>query len=123
MAKNKGAKNHVVMALAVPAGEEAASIDVVCSCGESLARGLDDIYAKRLAEMAKRHKLIASCEGFHWIGQSFEFCDNCGRPAWEHRGHHIPGSPFTDDGGTVREWEPGEADKIRAKWEGYSDRS
>lgn len=28
------------------------------------------------------------CRGFWWIGQSLEYCDNCGQPAWEHDGMH-----------------------------------
>lgn len=24
------------------------------------------------------------CKGFRWIGQSFEHCDGCGKPYWEH---------------------------------------
>ena len=24
------------------------------------------------------------CKGFQWIGQSFEHCDGCGEPYWEH---------------------------------------
>lgn len=60
------------------------------------------------------------CDGFHWIGQPFYCCDNCSRPAWEHEGMHVfdPGSgPFGFDPGRTEPWEPGEADKIRQKWE------
>ena len=58
------------------------------------------------------------CRGFYWIGQPFSSCDNCGRPAWEHDGMQEPDrdNPFSGDPGTVRVWEPGEADAIRAKW-------
>ena len=56
------------------------------------------------------------CEGFHWIGQSFATCDNCGRPAWEHKGMCEPGEPFGGEHERIREWKPGEADAIRAKW-------
>lgn len=58
------------------------------------------------------------CEGFRWIGQSFAICDRCGQPAWEHVGEEIPvegAGPF-DNRRTVRPWEPGQADRIRAKW-------
>lgn len=62
------------------------------------------------------------CEGFHWIGQPFYCCDNCGRPAWEHVGMHRPGGPFTDEAGHVEPWKPGEAEGIREKWEpGWHD--
>jgi hypothetical protein len=27
-------------------------------------------------------------EGFHWIGQSLDTCDNCGHPARAHAGLH-----------------------------------
>lgn len=60
------------------------------------------------------------CTGFHWIGQPFYSCDNCGRPAWDHAGMHtfdgIVG-PFDRDPGRTEPWKPGEADAIRAKWE------
>lgn len=58
------------------------------------------------------------CEGFVWIGQSFATCDRCGQPAWEHVGEEIPveGSDPFDNRWTVRPWEPGQADRIRAKW-------
>jgi hypothetical protein len=25
------------------------------------------------------------CAGFVWIGQSFKYCDECGKPYWDHR--------------------------------------
>ena len=25
-----------------------------------------------------------ACQGFQWIGQSFEHCDRCGEPFWNH---------------------------------------
>lgn len=58
------------------------------------------------------------CEGFRWIGQSFATCDRCGQPAWDHVGEEISAEgagPF-DNRWTVRPWEPGQADRIRAKW-------
>ena len=27
---------------------------------------------------------VSVCNVFHWIGQPFTSCDECGRPAWEH---------------------------------------
>ena len=58
------------------------------------------------------------CEGFQWIGQSFATCDRCGQPAWNHTGQDVPvkGAGLFDHRRTVRPWEPGEADAIRAKW-------
>jgi hypothetical protein len=58
------------------------------------------------------------CQGFVWIGQSFATCDRCGQPAWEHAGRDAPvpdAGPF-DTRRRVIPWEPGEADRIRAKW-------
>ncbi|MFD9443376.1 hypothetical protein [Streptomyces sp. NPDC060001] len=58
------------------------------------------------------------CEGFVWIGQSFATCDRCAQPAWDYDGADVAvegAGPF-DDRRTVRPWEPGEADAIRAKW-------
>ena len=60
------------------------------------------------------------CDWFHWIGQPFYSCDQCGRPAWEHKGRLAPpespfgsdeperGIPWTDDEreGCRRKWEP-----------------
>jgi hypothetical protein len=72
----------------------------------------------------------APCGGFRWIGQSFAHCDGCGRPAWEHEGEMrlrdgaspfgagLVGEPAVDDAWELRPWKPGEADAIRAKWEG-----
>lgn len=37
-----------------------------------------------------------ACVAFAWIGQSFAYCDNCSRPAWEHDGYETTkGDPFT----------------------------
>lgn len=40
----------------------------------------------------------SACEGFQWIGQSWEHCNGCSRPAWEHEGYEEMGasSPFGD---------------------------
>jgi hypothetical protein len=60
-----------------------------------------------------------ACEGFVWIGQPFTTCERCGQPAWEHAGEEVP----ADDAGpfdmrrTVRPWNPGQADRIRARWD------
>jgi hypothetical protein len=64
----------------------------------------------------------AACRGFRWVGQSFTCCDECGRPAWEHRGEmrlRDGATPFGGDGDwELRPWGPGEADAIRRKWAG-----
>lgn len=47
--------------------------------------------AKELAEATKASdpdvpvSPAKSCEGFVWVGQSFQYCDSCGRPYWEHK--------------------------------------
>lgn len=58
-------------------------------------------------------------DGFHWIGQSFATCDMCGLPAWEHEGEARlveDAGPFADQW-EMRPWEPGQAERIRAKWD------
>jgi hypothetical protein len=40
------------------------------------------------------------CRGFHWVGQSWEHCDQCGRPWQEHEGmvRPAPGAgPFSNE--------------------------
>lgn len=59
-------------------------------------------------------------EGFHWLGQPFTSCDKCGLPAWEHAGEaRLPegASPFSLAEFVLRPWGPGQADRIRAKWD------
>ena len=52
---------------------------------------------------------------FSWIGQPFDTCDECGRPAWEHAG--IETAPLTPFGAmTWRPWREGEAEAIRERW-------
>jgi hypothetical protein len=60
------------------------------------------------------------CDGFHWIGQPFSTCDNCGVPAWFHAGMHVYPSgsgPFATDPGRTEPWKPGEAEAMKAKFE------
>lgn len=38
------------------------------------------------------------CLVFAWIGQTFEFCDDCGKPYWE----HLYDPTYGDDKGTYR---------------------
>lgn len=58
-----------------------------------------------------------SCDTFHWVGQSFAHCDNCGRPYWDHTyeiiagtgtlfGHDAAKRPITSD----------QKASCRAKW-------
>lgn len=76
-----------------------------------------------------------TCYIYAWIGQSFEFCDNCGKPYWEHPYRYAVGG-FKGDFRVKRHlgyvdkwvWENAviitkeEAEKTRAKWEGYHAR-
>jgi hypothetical protein len=58
--------------------------------------------------------------GFHWIGQSFAWCDRCGLPAWEHAGMaKLPdgASPFGNAEFILDPWKPGQAEACRQKWE------
>lgn len=34
----------------------------------------------------------SACKGFQWIGQSWEHCNGCSRPAWEHEGYEEMGA-------------------------------
>lgn len=58
-----------------------------------------------------------ACEGFMWIGQSYEHCDGCSRPAWEHEGMlgNRSDSPFEDGMPKVTPWE-GLMAEVRAKY-------
>ncbi|MGW5175864.1 hypothetical protein ACWERY_16070 [Streptomyces sp. NPDC004082] len=85
---------------------------------------------RRLADEAQQPETQAPeppvvCEGFVWIGQSFATCDRCGQPAWDHAGRDAPveGAVLFDTRRTVIPWEPGEADRIRAKWAPNGSRS
>lgn len=59
-------------------------------------------------------------EGFHWIGQSFATCDQCGLPAWEHEGlagyDSDAALPFFPPSFVLKPWAPGERERIRARW-------
>lgn len=45
-----------------------------------------DCYAKARAKWDAENPPASApvCPGFQWIGQSFEHCDGCGEPYWEH---------------------------------------
>jgi hypothetical protein len=47
-----------------------------------------------------------ACPGFHWIGQTWEHCDECGRPWHEHEGmlRPKPGSGIFDNEWEVVPW-------------------
>ena len=45
------------------------------------------------------------CKGFRWTGQSFERCEECDYPAWDHHGIRVDGH--------VRPWKNGEAAMIK----------
>ena len=47
------------------------------------------------------------CRGFHWIGQPFTSCDNCGRPWDAHEGywgHKAGAGPFDADAQELVPW-------------------
>ncbi|NUP15464.1 MAG: hypothetical protein HOZ81_05040 [Streptomyces sp.] len=113
-------------------GEGRAREDAAWSDREAeLARGWQDAAhelrrladGEQQAEEAKPEPTAPPvCEGFVWIGQSFATCDRCSQPAWDHTGEEVPvegAAPF-DNRRTVRPWEPGQADRIRDKWEPQS---
>jgi hypothetical protein len=73
-----------------------------------------------------------TCYIFAWVGQSFESCENCGKPYWE----HLFDPTYGGEKGAYRikvylsyldawVWEkvnpitPERRAKTRAKWEGY----
>lgn len=73
-----------------------------------------------------------TCRIFAWIGQSFESCDGCGKPYWE----HLFDPTYGGETGTYRvkhyveyqdrwEWRrvnpitPDGRAATRAKWDGY----
>jgi hypothetical protein len=42
---------------------------------------------RALSEVIAEHgRLTTACEAYEWIGQSLQHCNDCGQPAWEHRG-------------------------------------
>jgi hypothetical protein len=63
-------------------------------------------------------------EGYHWIGQSFRYCDKCGLPAWEHAGRAaLPEKVSTDylfgdsdPAWVLKPWKPGEREACFRKW-------
>jgi hypothetical protein len=74
-----------------------------------------------------------TCRIFAWVGQSFESCEDCSKPYWDHMYMY----PLGNNKGQFRikkykswlkkwYWTPVEiitpesAEKTRAKWEGYS---
>ncbi len=55
--------------------------------------------------------------GFHWIGQSFAHCDQCGLPAWDHDGmaEGDRDSPWGAEL-VLRPWRDGEREAIQRRW-------
>ena len=79
--------------------EDAIECAAACIWGEIT----DDFWSNATPEQQHRYRGIASavlavvglrndpspperkpCKGFQWVGQSFEHCDGCGEPYWEH---------------------------------------
>lgn len=59
----------------------------------------------------------SGCKGFQWIGQSWEHCNRCSRPAWEHEGCEEMGadSPFSDGETKIFAW-TGMLAEVRQKY-------
>jgi len=58
------------------------------------------------------------CEWFHWVGQPFYSCDQCGRPAWEHKGRLAPPQTLgADEADKGIPWTDDERESCRRKWE------
>ncbi|WP_175438093.1 hypothetical protein [Streptomyces sp. SGAir0924] len=116
----------VAMAEADPARLRAELVQVAAVCAGWIAdldsrttEGTRRVADETAATETQPPAAPVVCEGFVWIGQSFATCDRCGQPAWEHDGQDVAvegAGPF-DPRRTVRPWEPGQADAIRAKWE------
>ena len=51
-----------------------------------------------------------ACEAYAWIGQSFKYCDDCGKPYWEHT--HI-----ARGGGRRDPITPDSAAAVKARWD------
>lgn len=74
-----------------------------------------------LDKTAKTPPKVPCPEGYHWIGQSFRYCDKCGLPAWEHAGYAgLPenADPFDgdDQSWTLKPWKPGEREAVFRNW-------
>jgi hypothetical protein len=76
--------------------------------------------------------VYTECVKFWWIGQSFDVCDNCGAPYWDHPFRAAFGGEPPDFVVLVKySWRnepvregvkvipPADAARCRAKWEGY----
>lgn len=50
-------------------------------CGALCTRNIDGVY---LCDSANCEAVARGCKGFRWIGQSWDCCDGCGKPYWEH---------------------------------------
>lgn len=68
---------------------------------------------------ADRDPLATGCRWYVWVGQSFAYCDGdgCDKPAWEHDGERVPTRPFGATPDELRPWKPGQAERIRRRWE------
>lgn len=76
-------------------------------------------------EQATQPAVKVPCpEGFHWVGQSFRHCAECGLPAWDHAGEaRLPERVSTDflfasadPGWVLKPWRPGERASCFRKW-------
>jgi hypothetical protein len=73
-----------------------------------------------------------SCRVFAWIGQSFESCENCGKPYWDHKYNAVYGGSKSSVRIKIyqswsKKWywrpvtiiTPESAEATKAKWDGY----
>lgn len=66
-------------------------------------------------------ELPKECRGFHWIGQAWTSCDNCGRPVWEHEGYAYVDreatTSFLHPVFYVEPFEPGVRERLKERWD------
>ncbi len=106
-------RRHFQIAARIAAFAFATEDDKKQAAIEAIARG-------DAAICLDSHEETVTCRGFQWIGQSFAFCDGCGKPAWEHEGEmrlREGASLFSgSEDWELRPWRPGEAEAIKRKW-------
>lgn len=50
-----------------------------------------------------------ACDGYAWMGQSFKYCDDCGKPFWEH-------THEKRNGGRLVPITPEMAEHVKSRW-------
>lgn len=96
----------------------AVQVEIDAETGIARVRGIPVVEPQEEAEPP-----VACPEGFHWMGQSFAFCEKCGLPAWEHEGlarvdvHPGEERLFGPDSWQLRPWRDGERQAVARRWE------